>query len=130
MRAEQSYQVFGCRTVAAIQKKIAERGKQSLTSRLFCAKNAKDVIAAWRQELMNALHIFNVCSFSRFSLVFANIFQTELVVNTHMMVMNIHDNMLSGQEGFHGQNPPASGIFRTPIRGCLPSPSPKRAQRQ
>jgi len=53
---------LNCRTVAEIQKKIVEKGKRNMASRLFRAKNDKDIIATWKQDLIRILHIFNVRS--------------------------------------------------------------------
>jgi hypothetical protein len=50
------------RTVAEIQGKVLKKGKRNSVSRLFGAKNDKDVIAGWRQELGGVLQIFNVRS--------------------------------------------------------------------
>lgn len=48
------------RTVANIQKKVIKQGKQNVVSRLLYAKNGKDAITIWRQDLNRILHIFNV----------------------------------------------------------------------
>jgi hypothetical protein len=50
------------RTLAEIQGKVVKRGKRNHVSRLFHAKNDKEAIAAWRQDLNKILHIFNVRS--------------------------------------------------------------------
>jgi len=46
--------------VAEIQGKIIKQGKRSGVSRLFHAKNDKDTIASWKQDLSGLLHVFNV----------------------------------------------------------------------
>ena len=89
-----------CRTVAEIQKKIVKKGKRNVAFRLFRAKNDKDVIAAWKQDLTRILDIFNVRS-SGSVWIFADLFvhfQTELAINTNMMVADMHRNALAGQE--------------------------------
>ena len=48
--------------MAEIQKQVVKQGKRSAASRLFHAKNDKDAIATWMQELNKILHIFNVRS--------------------------------------------------------------------
>ena len=45
-----------------IQKNAAGQGKRNVVSRTFNAKNDKDAVAAWRQELTGILQIFNVRS--------------------------------------------------------------------
>ena len=44
-----------------IQRKIVKQGNRNAVSRLY-AKNDKDAIVAWRQDLNRILHIFNVRS--------------------------------------------------------------------
>ena len=44
--------------------KIVEQGNRNAVSQAFHAKNDKDTIAAWRQDLNRILHIFNVRSVS------------------------------------------------------------------
>ena len=51
------------RTAAAIQKKIIKEGKRNVASRLFRSKNDKDKVAAWKQDLLRVLQVFNVSSF-------------------------------------------------------------------
>jgi hypothetical protein len=48
-------------TLAEIEMKI-EQGKRNAVSRLFHAKNDKEVIAGWKSDLSRVLHIFNVRS--------------------------------------------------------------------
>jgi len=48
--------------VAEIQKNIIKRGKRNGVSRMFHAKNDKEMIATWRLDLDRILHVFNVCS--------------------------------------------------------------------
>lgn len=54
--------IFNGRTVAAIQAKILRQEKRNPVSRLFHAKDDKDTIAAWKQDLNRMLHVFNVRS--------------------------------------------------------------------
>ena len=50
------------RTVAEIQRKIVNQGGRNAASRLFHAKNNKEMIATWRSDLDTVLHVFNVRS--------------------------------------------------------------------
>ena len=57
------YEGLDPRTAAAIQKKIIKEGKRNVATRLLRAKNDKDKIAAWKQDLLRVLQVFNVGSF-------------------------------------------------------------------
>lgn len=48
------------RAAAKIQKQVIKQGKRNVVSRLLYAKNGKDAITIWRQDLNRILHIFNV----------------------------------------------------------------------
>jgi len=50
------------RTVAEIQRKVVNQGGRDAASRLFHAKNDKEMIATWRADLTAVLHVFNVRS--------------------------------------------------------------------
>ena len=51
-----------CRTVDAIQRKVVKKGKRNVLSRVFQAKDDKDRIATWKQDLDRVLLTFNICS--------------------------------------------------------------------
>ena len=93
-----------------IQRRVIKRTGRNAVSRLFHAKNDKESIAAWRSDLSRVLQVFTVCSMfpTRSSL---NVpLQTELVVNTHTMVLDLHRdrNAGIGQEGTDDQRHSAS----------------------
>ena len=50
------------RTLAEMQRKVDKRGKRNAVSRFILAKGDKDKIAAWKQDLVRVLQVFNVCS--------------------------------------------------------------------
>jgi len=81
--------------------------------RLFHAKKDKETIAAWKVDLNRILHIFNVRPVGPpwRSLIVPPPFQTELTINTHLMVADIHRNALTGQEGTERQHRSVSGTF-------------------
>lgn len=56
------YAPGNCRAVATIQEGVNERGRQSVLSRLAHSKSDKEAIAAWKQEIMRILQVFNVRS--------------------------------------------------------------------
>jgi len=57
-----TYHTLGPRTVGEIQNKVTKQGGRNAASRLFHARNDKEIIAAWKSELNRILVIFNVCS--------------------------------------------------------------------
>jgi tetratricopeptide (TPR) repeat protein len=50
------------RTLAGIQRKVVKQGRRNALSRFILAKSDKDKIAAWKQDLIRVLHVFNVRS--------------------------------------------------------------------
>ena len=57
-----TYRSLDRRTVAKIRGNVIERGNRNAISRVFHSKADKDAIAAWRQDLIRILQIFNVRS--------------------------------------------------------------------
>ena len=55
-----TYPCLNRRAVAEMQGKVVRRGKRSSFSRFVLAKGDKDKIAAWKQDLVRILHVFNV----------------------------------------------------------------------
>ena len=55
-----------------MERKIIKMSKRNAVSRLLRAKNDKDTIMAWRQDLNRILHIFNVSTAGQFWSVFTN----------------------------------------------------------
>jgi hypothetical protein len=51
-----------CRAVVAMQRRVDKQGKRSVAFRFILAKGDKDRIAAWNQDLVRILHVFNVRS--------------------------------------------------------------------
>jgi len=78
------------------------------------------MIVTWRSGLTMVLHVFNVRSLTigsdRQSLTAP--VQTELEINTHMMVADIHRNVLTGQEGTVARHHSASTTLRPQITVC------------
>jgi len=56
-----TYHTLGPRTVAEIQTKVIKQSGRNAASRLFHARNDKEIIAAWKSELNRILVVFNVC---------------------------------------------------------------------
>ena len=97
--ARLAHHAFDHRTVAEIQKKVIEKSGRNVVSRVFHAKSDKEAIAGWKLDLNRILHIFNVRSVGSASLSLTFPFQTELAINTHMMVSDLHRNALTGADG-------------------------------
>jgi len=64
------------------------------------------------------LHVFNVCSVGSARQPLTSPFQTELEINTHMLVVDIHHNALPGQEGTGGQHHSVSAAFYSLTTEC------------
>ncbi|KAF9785155.1 hypothetical protein BJ322DRAFT_1108619 [Thelephora terrestris] len=91
-------------TIAEIREKVDEKGKQKWILRFINAKDDKDVIAAWRQDLDRVLRVFN----------------TQLAINTHVMVAGIY------QEVIHGGAPGQYRSIQVSVSsGELPPPALK-----
>ena len=48
------------RALVEMQKKVAKRGKRNGVLRFILAKDDKDKIAGWKQDLVRILQVFNV----------------------------------------------------------------------
>ena len=57
-----AYRRLGCRTVAEIERKVIKHGKRNVALKFVLAKGDKDKIAAWKQDLIRFLQVFNVRS--------------------------------------------------------------------
>ena len=88
-------QVLNPRSVAEIQRNIVKRGKRSPVSRLFHARDDKEAIAAWRLELSMILHVFNVRPVTPLWSSPTIRFQTELSINTHVVVSDIRHDVVN-----------------------------------
>jgi len=65
------------------------RGERNAVTRLFHGKNDKETIATWRSDLNRILHVFNVRSVASVRPLLTVRFQTELAINTHVVVSDI-----------------------------------------
>ena len=52
--------ILNRRTLTGIQKKVVKQGGRNAVSRFILAKSDKEKIAAWKQDLIRVLHVFNV----------------------------------------------------------------------
>ncbi|KAF9780490.1 hypothetical protein BJ322DRAFT_1164320 [Thelephora terrestris] len=94
------------RTVGAIQRKIVQQGRRNTASRFFYSKIDKSAIAAWGQDLDRILLIFD----------------TELSMHNHVILLDIRRDVRGGQGGTNPQH--QSSQASVPL-GELPPPPPK-----
>jgi len=71
-----------------IRQNIIKKGKRGIISRAFHSKNDKEVITAWKSDLNGALLIFNVSFVLCVGPPLRAWFQTELVINIHVDVVD------------------------------------------
>jgi hypothetical protein len=97
--------------VAEIQGKVIKKGKRNAFFQFLHAKNDKEAIAIWRQDLNTVLHVFNVrpaVGVSVLQLAYmTDLVQTKLAINTNILVSNIHRSK-ANQEGTDGHGQPVS----------------------
>jgi len=127
-----TYHVINRRTVAGIQENIIEKSGRSLLSRLANAKNDKETITTWKLDLNRILHVFNVRSVNSARPLLIVHLQTELAINTHVIVSDIRRNMLRSQEGTDDQILLVSDVctlFHRQTNKRLPPPRHKPGQR-
>ena len=103
--------------MAEIQRKVIKQSKRNAISRIFHAKNDKEVIAAWKVDLNRILHVFNVRSvvFTWVSLTMS--LQTELAVNTHVAVSDMRDDVSKISRGMSKISHGMSMIIRGEVGG-------------
>ena len=116
-----------------ILRNISKWGKRNLISRRFHAKDDKEAIATWRLDLNRILHVFNVRFSASVQLLLTFRFQTELGINTHVTVPDIHKdaaNIRTVVSDVHRDIPknPAvvSDIHRNRLKNCEDAGSPNQ----
>ena len=109
------------RTVTGIQEQVTEKCGRSRLSRLLHAKDDKDTIATWKLDLGGILHVFNVSFIVPVRPLLLTVhLQTELAMNTHTVVLDIHRNVLKSQEGTDDQHQSVSDFV---LRSTRPPPN-------
>jgi hypothetical protein len=118
--------------MAKIQGMVIKQGKRNALYRFVPFKTDKDKIAAWKQDFMRILHVFNVRTIRSVGRSFSNSaapVQTELAIDTNMtvadtntMVADIHQNLLTERGGASGQNRSVSTICYPSTTECLLPP--------
>ena len=78
-----------------IQRKVIKQSKRKAVSRLFHAKNDKETIVAWKSDLNRILHVFNVRSVTSVWPPLTGHSQTELSINTHVIVSDIRRDVVN-----------------------------------
>ena len=98
--------------MAEIHEKVVKQSERNVVSRLVHAKNDKDTVASWKLDLNRILHVFNVRPVGSVPLsLTASILQTELAITTHMLVLDLHRNVLTGRERADGQHSSVNVTF-------------------
>jgi hypothetical protein len=67
-----TYRRLDRRTVTKIQGKVVKQGKRNALYRFVLSKTDKDKVAAWKQDFIRVLHVFNVRSISFVGHSYAN----------------------------------------------------------
>ena len=83
---------FPIRTADEIQRQINKQGKRNVISRRYHVKDDEEAITAWRLDLDGILHVFNVCFVTFARRLLTSRFQTELGINAHATVSDIHQD--------------------------------------
>jgi hypothetical protein len=94
--------------VAEIQRKVIKQSGRNAVSRLLHAKNDKETIAGWKLELNRILHVFSVRLFVFVWASLIVLFQTQLILNIHVNVSDIRNDMSKIREGIGGRVQPVS----------------------
>ena len=100
-----------------IRMKIVKQGKRSAMSQPIRSRDDEEAIATWRSDLDRILHIFNVRLIGFVQQSLTTSLQTELGINTHTTVADIHRAALTGQEGIGHQHCSVSTTLRLSITG-------------
>ena len=103
-----TYKCPNRRTVNRINRGVISRSKRPAGSRFLYAKDDQNVIATWKEDLIRVIHVFNVRSADSGRYLLTVPFQTELAISTHIMVTDIHRNVVAGQEESRGRRPSVS----------------------
>ena len=90
-----AYRALDCRALDEIQRDVIKQGKRNAVSRLFRAEDDKEKIAARRLELNRILHVFNVRSFTSVRQSLTVHLQTELAMNTNLLVSDVHRDVVN-----------------------------------
>jgi hypothetical protein len=108
-----------------IQGRVVKQGKRNALYRFVLSKTDKDKIAAWKQDFMRILHVFNVGAIGSVRHSFASLaasFQTELAIDTNTMVADIHRNLLTEREGASARDRSVDTIYYPSTTEYLPFP--------
>jgi hypothetical protein len=100
---------------------VTKKSERNALFRFVHASNDKEKIAAWKWKLRDFLQLFTVCSVVFTWLPLTVLFQAEVVVNTHVNISDMRDDVSKIQEGINGQVRPvsASWIQSSRTEGCL-----------
>ena len=115
-----AYHPLNLRIIDEIRKTVTEKCERKNLSRLFQAKNDKDVIATWKYNLGRVLLIFTVRSAGSVLLSLTSLFQAELAIvqveqtlEDHVAILDIQHKVtvLADKKGADNQLPSVSATF-------------------
>jgi hypothetical protein len=91
------------RTVTEIQEMVTKKSGRNVLFRFVHANSDKEKIAGWKWKLRDLLQLFTVCPvvFTWSPLIV--LFQAEVVVNTHVNLSDMRDDVSKIREGIGGQ---------------------------
>ena len=87
-----------------------------------------EAIATWRSDLNRVLHVFNVRLVGSILLSLTFLLQTELAINTNVVVSNIYRGMVMSQGGTDGLHRSVSAPSHLTTTECSLSPRLKLGQ--
>ena len=79
--------------MAEIREKVVKRSGRNAVSRLLHAKNDRETIVTWREELKWILQVFNVRSVVLTLASLVTPFQTELAVSAHVTMSGMRQDL-------------------------------------
>ena len=104
--------------MARIQDNVVKQRNHNAVSRLVRANGDKNALVGLRDGLDRALRIFNVCLAGSIWHSLTASSQTELGLNTNVMVNELHRNALTGQGGARAQHPSVITTPYLPAKEC------------
>ena len=102
-----------------IQRRIDEKNERNAFSRGFHAQSDKDAIAAWKQDFLRILQIFNVCSAGpqAFWFLLTVLSQTELHLNVLVGFEDLRQDLSAIKNGMLNQHHVVSVVHSSKTRG-------------
>ena len=97
--------------------KVIKQGKRNVISQHLHTKNDKERIGAWKLDLNRILQVFNVRPIITLWQLLTLDFQTELAINTHVVVSETHAIVSGLEHNATSTHIMVSDIHRTVVQG-------------